>query len=406
MKNYFVMVLLSLLIVGFSGCDDNEDTPQEVKAGDILISSMLPNPDGVSGSAYMQLIDNLNPAEYKNTTAFPSSYSVPPIVIGNDVFVIPGWSNQNSAFKKYSWSEGKLLSKGEYTLPSKSGAVSCVTKGNKAYVSLSHLGKILVIDHIKMEKLIEIDLSEYGIGDNNPDPAIMLIRDNLLYVGLNQLVGGFSPAPTRAKVDMLIVDTNTNKPLKMITDSKSGMSMPTKPEADSRSIFMDENKDIYINCISGFGFLGHSAGFLRIKAGETEFDSSYKFDVTKTIVDGDEFKPSYLTKVQYAGNGILYATGHINERYSKPEPNYLKDKTIICLKVDLSTKTLKKLNLPNSTNYGMSVSAYKDKMVFGLVTEQDAGFYMYDTKTGEASTSAVIKIDGYPAEFCHFGEKY
>ncbi|TKG95909.1 hypothetical protein EYV94_06355 [Puteibacter caeruleilacunae] len=407
MKQKLFFLMIGLLGISLLSCDNDDDAP-EVKDefGDILLSSMLPNPDGVSGSAYMQVINNIDAAEYDNHKALPSSYSVPPIVIGNDIFIVPGWSNQSSTLEKYTWNNGQIENKGEYELPSNSGAVDVVTKGDKAYVSLNFLGKILIINHQTMEKIGELDISEYGVGDNNPDPAIMLVRDKLLYVGLNQMVGGYAPDPARAKVDILIVDTETDQTVKMITDSTSGMSMPTKPEADSKSIFMDENKDIYINCISGFGFLGQKSGFLRIKAGETDFDKSYSFDVTQTNVEGDEFSPAYLLKVQYAGNDKVYATGNINERYSVPEPNYVEDRTVICLEVDLKTKSLKKLNLPGSTNYGMSVGSYKDKMIFGLVTEQDAGFYVYDTKTGEASTTAVLKIAGYPGDFTHFGEKY
>jgi hypothetical protein len=404
MKNKCMLLTVALVCSMLWSCSDDDEITQ--LRGDILISSMLPNPDGVSGSAFMQLISNINKAEYTNKQAFQASYSVPPIVIGNNVFLVPGWSDQTNKFEKYTLENDVLLLKGEYLLPSKSGAVSCVTKGDKAYISLNYLGKILVINHETMKKITEIDLSEFGVGDNNPDPGIMLIRDDLLYVGLNQLVGGYAPDPKRAEVDVLIIDTNKDKVLKKISNTSSGMSMPTKPEADSRSIFMDENKNIYINCISGFGFIGHKAGFLRIKAGETEFDESYVFDVTQTLVDGEEYKPSYLTKVQYFGNGKIYATGNINERYSTPNPDYLKDKTIICMEVDLLNKTLKKLDLPNSTNYGMSVGLYKGKLVFGLVTEEDTGFYTYDPASGQASSNAVIKVDGYPAEFNHFGEKF
>lgn len=406
MKQIFFYLLIALLSVGLWSCNDDDDPIEEVKAGDILISSMLPNPDGVSGSAYMQIIDNIEPAEYANTTALPASYGVPPIVIGNDVFLIPGWANQSGKLEKYTRVDGKLEFAGEYQLPPNAGAVNVVTKGDKAYVSLCFLGKILVINHNTMEKITELDISEFGVGDNNPDPAIMLIRDNLLYVGLNQLVNGYASDPMRPKVDVLLVNTQTDQVEKMITDSISGMSMPTKPEADDKSIFMDENNDIYINCISGFGFLGQSAGFLRIRNGETDFDNSYSFDVTQTPVEGDEFMPSYIISMYYAGNGKVYATGNINERYSMPEPNYFEDRTVICMEVDIRNKTLKKLPLPQSTNFGMSVGAYNDKMVFGLIAQEDAGFFVYDTKTGEASSSATIKVSGYAGTLRHFGEEY
>lgn len=357
MKNISKLAVVNLLILVLFSCE-KDDEPKVLNTGDIIITSRLINPDGFSGSAYMQIIDDINPAEYDNNTAFPSSWSVTPVVIGNDVYVLPGWSDQTNKLEKYTLVNGNLEKQGEYLLPTGSGAINCVTKGDKAYISLNYLGKLLIINHKTMEKITELDLSQYGVGDNNPDPAIMLIRDNLLYVGLNQLVNGFSSDPMRPMVDILIIDTDTDQILKMITDSTSGMSMPTHPESDFKSIFMDENKDIYINCVSGFGFIGHKAGFLRIKAGETEFDDSYSFDVTQTDVEGEEFSPSYIMRVQYAGNGKMYANGDILERYSMPEPNFFEDRTAICLEIDLKAKTLKKLNLPHSNilwNWGRAL---------------------------------------------------
>lgn len=69
----------------------------------------------------------------------------------------------------------------------------------------------------------------------------MLLRDGLLYVGLSQMVGGWVPPQDRPYSDIAIIDTQTDKLLKMITDQTSGISMPTRP-IDRYSIFMDEKR--------------------------------------------------------------------------------------------------------------------------------------------------------------------
>lgn len=406
MKKLSKIMLLGLSVLSLFSCNKDDD-PVELETGDIIITSRLTNPDGFTGSEYMQIIDNINPAEYDNLTAYPLEFATLPIVLGNNVFTVPGMGmGATDILKKYSLNDGQLLLQGEYTLPTASGGVHCVTSGDKAYISLLYHGKVLVINHQTMEKIGEIDISEYGIGDNNPDPAIMIIRDNLLFVGLNQWVGGYSPDPLRAKADVLIIDTETNKVVKMITEETSGFSMPTNLMVNEKSIFMDENKDIYINCLSGYGFIGHKAGFLRIKAGETDFDESYSFDVTQTDVEGDQYSPSFLIKVQYAGNGKLYATGITNERFSIPNPDNFEDKVVVCYEVNLQSKTLKRLDFPLSTSYGTGIGIYNQKILFGLISEQDTGFYIYDTQTGEASSSAVIKVVGDPWGFAHFGETF
>lgn len=390
------LALCSILLGSCSNDDNNEEAI--IGKNDVLISSILPNPDGQSGSEYMQLINGIETASYTNKKALPVGYGYPPTIIGNDIFLLPGWSMSNNIFAKYSKSNGKLNKIASLVLPDQSGANAIVTKGNKAYISLSKLGKILIVDHIKMEKIGEIDITSYAVGDKNPDPSQMIIRDNLLYVGLNQLVGGPTPDPKRAKVDVLIIDTNNDKPIKMITEEKSGFSMPTKPEADPNSIFMDEQGDIYINCISGFGMIGHKSGFLRIKNGETEFDDSYQFDITNTTVEGEKNRANYIVMLKYKEKGIVYASGKINAYYSDPV-NYIKDRTIMALKIDLNTKTIKKLPLPSSNNFSTGVSFYKDLVIFGLATTKDIGFYTYNPINNKSSDNAIIKTEGYPYSF-------
>lgn len=392
---------LLLLLLGCSlfSCSKDDDITNDIAKGDILVSTRIPNADGTSGSAYMQLVNKLVSQTTNNKTALPTSYSVPPVVLGKEVYTLPGFSMQSDFLRKYKWENGQLLEEAHFTLPAQSGAVSIVKTGNKAYVSMCYLGKVLILDTSKMEKIGEIDLSEYGVGDKNPDPSIMLIRDGLLYVGLSQMVGGYSPSPNRPKADVIIIDTTNDKVLKMITNSSAQFSMPTKPEADEKSIFMDENKDIYINCISGFGSIGHKAGLLRIKAGETEFDNTYDFDVTNTPVDGEPNPLAYLIHIDYDKNGKLYATANINQYYSNP-PDYMKDHTVISLELDIYNKTIKKLNFPMSTNFGASVNIVDDQVLFGLSTSTGNGYYIYNKDKKTCSKDPVIKITGFPESIC------
>lgn len=399
-----IMTLLGMLAL-FNACEKDDNSTEPSIAGDIVISTILPNPDGSSGSAYMQLIDGLQPKNYNSETAFPIAYGFPPTVIGDDIFVLPGWSQSTNVMEKYTRRNGKLTKTGSLNLPAQSGANAIVTKGNKAYVSLSKLGEILVVDYVNMKELGKIDITSYGIGDENPDPSQMIIRENLLFVGLNQLVGGYTPDVNRPKTDILIIDTETDKPIKMITEETSGFSMPTKPEADAKSIFMDENKDIYINCISGFGMIGHKAGFLRIKNGETDFDKSYQFVVSETDVEGEAEKINYIINVQYKENGKLYATGNSNAYFSA-SPDYAKDRSVLSVEIDIYSKAIKKLPLPHSNSYSAGVSICKDLVIFGLATTQDKGFYTYKPATGLASPGAVIKVEGFPYCIREFGTKY
>ena len=91
--------------------------------------------------------------------------------------------------------------------------------------------------------------------------------------------------------------------------------------------------------------------------------------------------------------------------YMSNPPNYVEDKCCIAVEIDIYAKTIEKLDFPRGNMYG-GVGIYKDKIIFGLSTDTENGFYTYDMTTKEASSSAVIKTTGMPALFRHFGEEY
>jgi hypothetical protein len=398
MKIKSIPIVLSLVVIAFSSCEKEKDN-EPVTDGKIVVSTMLPNPDGWSGSAYMQLMENLEPKVLTNSNALPIAYSSVPIVCGNNVYTIPGWGSETDILIKYSREDGELVKQGDYPLPEQSWATNVVTKGNIAYISCPGIGKILVLNHQTMQLIKEIDVASYGVGDQNPDPSSMLIRDNLLFVGLIQMVGGYFPAPERPCSDVLIIDTDNNQVVKMITDSTSGISYPTRA-IDPFSIFMDENNDIYIVGLGGFGTM-HYSGVLRIKAGETEFDDSYRFVFNTTAINGENNPLDYVHAVKYYGNGKMYGTADIPVYYSNPM-NYIEDRAVIPVEIDLKAKTIKTLGLPRSNAFGVSVGIFEEQVIFGLATESSNGFFTYTPSTGTASSSAVITTDGYPYSFVAF----
>lgn len=409
LRSWQLIALLSILLFA-TACEKDSPSPSpdpkpQKEKKDILIGTFISNPDGFSGSAYMQLIPNIEKANYNNKTALEASFYVPTPVKGNYAFSLPGIGNLSSKLEVFSLQDNQLVPKGSVQLPANSGACGIAVQEDKAYLSFVSLGKIGVVDLKSMTLTKEINITKYGIGDKNPDPSQMLIRDGILYVALNQIFKKNVPNPTRPKVDILLIDTKTDKPIKMITEETAGMSMPTKVAADHRGIFMDEQNDIYVNCVSGFGFIRHKAGLLRIKSGETEFDKSYQFDVTTTKIEGEQYNADFCSMIQYAGNGKLYATLGINRYYSNPI-NYLEDRIIIPAEIDLKTKTIKRIGTHRSSNFGTVVSLYKGKVIFGLATKTDNGFFIYDPKTGKISDKAIITIKGFPHSFSHFGEKW
>lgn len=394
------IIALSLVLFTTS-CNPDDDKPYADSIGgkkDILIGTFLQNNSGNIGAAYMQLISSIDPKSVDNKQAIPTTS--PSFVIGDEIYSLPGWTGTSNVCKKYKIKNGEIVEQAVVQLPAGSGANGIAINSEKIYIAYSFLGKIGVYDRSNFTHLKDIDITSYGIGDQNPDPAHMIIREGILYVALNQIVGSnHVPDPARAVVDVLIIDTKTDDIKKMIAENSSGMSMPTKPDANRNAIFMDENQDIYISCVSGFGFVGHKAGFLRIKNGEEDFDTSYAFDITSTAIQGESNMASYLTEVVYAGNGKVYATVDIPAYYSTPQPNWLEDKTILPVELDLYSKTIRRLGSAKSTNYGTSVGTYHENIVFGLTTANSNGFFVYDTQNQKLSEEAMIKTEGHPMFF-------
>ncbi len=398
MKNTIKAIVLCAILATVGACEKSEDqTPQ---TGGIFISTMVPNSDGMSGGAYMQLIKDISEVTYDNTNAFPSSYSIPPVIVGKNVFVLPGSSTESNTLKKYSFENQELVEKGQFIVPANSFPTDIATKGDKAYIALRNMGGILVINHESMTEIKTIDITSYGIGDQNPDPTMLIIRDNYLFVALHQIDGGYIPNPKRPAVDILVINLDTNEPVKIITESTSGMTWPASA-TDQNSMFMDEQQNIYISC---FGTLGmFKSGFLRINAGETDFDKDYQFIMSETTIEGDPNKLNYLNSVMYYENNMAYGIANVPAYFNSPtKPDYFNDRFNLPVEIDLAAKTIKTVGLPRSNGYGYNTSKHNDQIIFGLATENDNGFFTYSPKSGAASSKAVITVTGYPYKFYQF----
>lgn len=403
-KSWQLIALCGMFLLT-TACDkDDPETPINNETKDILIGTTNVNPDGHSGSNFIQLIKNIDKANYKNKTALPINFGSIPVLYKNWAFDVSAFSNDGMLNKFERIDEKTLQKTASLQLPS--GALAdqiAFESTGKAYASIRNQGKIIVFNPTTMKKTSEIDLSEYGVGDKNPDPSGMIIRDSKLYVALNQVIGHF-PDVKRPYSDVLIIDTKTDKPIKMITEKKSGFSYPSRP-ADPKTMFMDENGDIYIVCMSHFGTKGDNIGILRIKNGTTEFDSDYIFTLNKTSIEGESHKPNLFWLSQYGGNGKLYGLVQIYA-YHSATPNYVTDRTNLAVEIDLKNKTIKKLpDFPRGNSYG-SIGLYKGKIVVGIASENSKGYHIYDPITGKGTPQPVITVEGEPTCFRHFGEKY
>lgn len=399
------LICLGLLTLVFLNSCNKDDEENGLLDSSLAVVTTLPNPDGQSGSSFLQLVDDLTPQKIDNSKAIPTPYESTVQFVGNDIYVFPSFTGKSkNVIIRYTKEGGTLNETGRLSVPEKSSATNvAIVNDTKGYITLAGLGKIMIFDPSAMKKTGEIDLSSLGVGDENPDPACMLIRDKILFVGLNQTVGGFFPDKNSPSVQVALIDIDTNKVTKVIEEKTSGLSMATRP-IDFYSIFMDEKKDIYVVCVGAYGvFSNHKTGILKIKSGETTFDDSYRFNMTDQSIQGDANKTSWIQPVKYHKNGKLYAYLYMPAYQKDPAiPNYVTDKAAMPVEIDIYSKTIKTLPIPRSSSFGIYVNLYDDLIVFGNFNENSAGFYTYDPATGEASDKPVLETTSYPYGFYQF----
>lgn len=401
MKKKLFLALSICLPLAFTSCssDDNEDGNNGNENYQVIIASRIPSPDGMTGTTFTQPISLTEGATYSNTNAIETSYACPMKQIGDYYYDFPGYNNDKDELRRYSYANGNFNLVDTYTCPASSQACSLVGIGNKGYLSMYGLGSIQVLDLSSMTLLKTINLTSYDAsGDRNPNPGMMIARDGLLYVPLCQSTTTSLPPADRAKADIVIIDTNTDEVLKMITDEQGFSSPGDCMQGNENCLFIDENNDIYVNCVGGRGYLAnHKTGLLRIKSGETEFDSSYSFDINSVAFEGKNHDLDKILDMIYTG-GKYYCTSYSTLDFSTPA-NYLADKVVMCLELDLKNKTIKKLPLPMGNIFASCVGKYGNNIIFGLATANAEGFYSYDPATDTCSDKPIINTTGYPFVF-------
>ena len=390
MKHYFLVAATALLVLsGLSSC--SKDTPDVPPTPPAKSEAGFVHSVNIGENTYVSLFKDLTAGSLNTDNALVFAKGAFSFVHGGKVYV-----TDTEHLYKYAPKDGKLVQEGTtMVFPSGAKATYITFASNKkAYVSCLGIGKVWIIDPSSMTKTGEIDLSDYSLGkssgDNNPEPCASVIRDGILYVSLNQMKSAYS-CETGAYV--ALIDTKTDKPIKLISDSRVTMSSSGTPAGDP---FVDEKGDIYFYCVGMFGYQkGAKEGFLRIKKGEQEFDKSYCFTLADVNLDGVKGgKTSYAYNKVYGGNGKVYGYLNIPGAASNP-PDYVHDKSFQPFEINLYDKTCKKMNFSGTTGWAASICKSGNDIIFGMSTDQGTGYFIYHMKDGRYEKMKV-KVSGAP----------
>lgn len=360
-----------------TGCEKKEKEP-DGGVGKILIGTTVKNPDGMSGSSYIQLIPSLS-GNVDNSNAIQMSFSSPIEVVGNDVFVLSTMgSDATHEVMKYTYRAGQTLGVPQrLALPPASMAGNIVAVNDqKAYIPLYSIGKVWVINPKTMQKTGEIDLKKYAHKDANVDPACGLIRDGYYYLALNQIDVKWQPYPDYMQVDVAVIDVKADTVVKIASEKTSGLIFPTRPMFKNM-IFTDEKNDMYIACAGYFGYFpgNRKNGFVCIPAGRDEFDPARTWDVSQTVIEGtaENYKPASVYNCKYLGGGKVAAFVCIQELNGE---NAYTARNSMAVLIDLKARTIRKIDgIPFTDGHSVFIETYKNQIVFSSYGKDKVGFF-------------------------------
>lgn len=171
------LAVLAAMTLAWTGCKEDTPTPKPTPdpptpggaKGDVAVVSMLTNPDGQSGTAWMQLVDGITPRTIDNSKARQIGFGMPPMdVLGNYIFTIPQYGQSNIFIKWECTADGALNKVAELTLPANSVSMhGRIYSAEKGFLS-TMVGKLLIFNPTTMKLTGEIDLSAYaekGVSD-------------------------------------------------------------------------------------------------------------------------------------------------------------------------------------------------------------------------------------------------
>jgi len=405
-KVFLTACSLALLLVSCKK-DDNNNSESAIiskSSGKYLLETSVKNPDGMSGSSYIQLFNTLS-GSLNNSQAEQVDFGSSVQVEGNDVYLFDTMKGVGGIVRWTYDPTTQKLTKGA-TLPGISNSmVGHLEKvsATKAYVPMYTQGVVWIINPQTMQKTGEINLAQYAHGDSSPEPAMGILRDDKYYLCLNQIDpgAGWQPYANYQQCDVAIINPQTDVVEKVVSETTTKLTFPTRPMAQCKGmLFTNEAGDIYIATAGYFGYSKDNTkcGFLCIPKGSTEFDSSKSWDISTTTIAGTTYKPASVYNCQYIGNGKAVAYVGIVELGGS---NPYTAKNAMAVLIDLSAKTISQINgIPLTDGHSIFITKHNGNILFGAFGTDKIGLFAYNPTTG--AVEQVLTTTGNPAFFHAF----
>ena len=405
-KVFLTACSLALLLVSCKK-DDNNNSESAIiskSSGKYLLETSVKNPDGMSGSSYIQLFNTLS-GSLNNSQAEQIEFGSSVQVEGNDVYLFDTMKGVGGIVRWTYDPTTQKLTKGATLAGISNSMVGHLEKvsATKAYVPMYTQGVVWIINPQTMQKTGEINLAQYAHGDSSPKPAMGILRDGKYYLCLNQIDpgAGWQPYANYQQCDVAIINPQTDVVEKVVSETTTKLTFPTRPMAQCKGmLFTNEAGDIYMATAGYFGYSKDNTkcGFLCIPKGSTEFDSSKSWDISTTTIAGTTYKPASVYNCQYIGNGKAVAYVGIVELGGS---NPYTAKNAMAVLIDLSAKTISQINgIPLTDGHSIFITKHNGNILFGAFGTDKIGLFAYNPTTG--AVEQVLTTTGNPAFFHAF----
>ena len=263
----------------------------------------------------------------------------------------------------------------------------------KAYLG-GMLDSLIIINPKTMKKTGAIDLSKYKDKDALVvSPGTGVIVDGRLYVGLLQNVSDYA---TGNEAQVAIIDVKKDKVLAVAKDDRIAAVGSLDDSQNQAFVVLDDYIYCYSNASWGYA-PGQVDGFLRIKVGETKFDTKYIWKVSeevgiKNLTEKGNFK--YLSPATYPSeDGYVYSFLNVmvDLQQTWTDMDSYHNNTCKPVQVDLAKKKIKALPIDYSSSWASYGKYVEDdgNVIFAVSTEKDGNAYFrYDPKTDKAKKIA------------------
>ena len=364
-----------------------EVTPLKLPEHLIFLTSVTGG-DGSPSASYLISTGRIIPGKFTNANGLPLEVGNTPYYWEGRTYTFPGIMGSTKSQLGCYLEQIDQTYRQVGALPVAGTAATtamAVLSKDKAYISNWGSGTVQVINPLTLTSTKTIDLNKYAHEGALVRPSVMVLRDGLLYVALCQLNAQWQTVKEQA--DIAIIDTQKDELLKVISDTKHKLTFCSRP-IDPNSMFIDEQGDIYVNCLGSMEDPLHpnqKAGFLRIKKGETEFDPSYMLRTADIKPEGVAHNVDFFSSIAYLGKGKVLALASIN----KLDPDLAKNMYMAYVHrlalIDLQAKTIRVIgDQPASTAMAIGVTYDGSRYAYYSYTSKERqGIYCYDTQTGK-----------------------